>query len=253
MEPTLFKSKSDVSWWRAALEFIFEFESKRGEILYHWIAFTDGLSFSTEEFYQRVEEEIKARNLPDLAISRQEFAETSLLSGKRSYLRIMRERLTLDTCAAPFGTTFFFSCRTLYAPALVRLWHILAVIVFLGAIGGLLIRPLGLVYAVVAMVALAFALVATLRNVAVSTSSSLDSIILRVPVVSTIYENWFREETYYRYDTRLLYLKILPDLIKELSDDMVATKGVKLERQYERSPIFTELYKPVRATEPEPA
>lgn len=248
MEQAEFKSKSS-NPWRGILEFVFGIENKRGDILHHWIAFADGLSFSTEEFYRKVEDEIKARSLPDLAISQEEFAETSVLSGKRSYLRIMRERLTFDTCAAPFGNIFFFSCRTLYVHALVRLWHILALILLFAVIGRLLIQPLGLLGAAVAMVTLVFALVAVLRNVSVFGAESFDSLLLRIPIICTVYETWFREETYYRYDTRLLYLRILPDLIKELAQDIVAAKGVKLEREYERSPVFAGLYKPAQPKE----
>ena len=37
--------------------------------------------------------------------------------------------------------------------------------------------------------------------------------LMKIPVVGPIYENWFRKETYYRQDTRLVYLKLLPELI----------------------------------------
>ena len=63
-------------------------------------------------------------------------------------------------------------------------------------------------------------------------------------MISTIYEDWFREDTYHREDMRLVYLKILPDLIKELADETCAAKGMKLE-QFQRAPILDELYKRV--------
>ena len=37
-----------------------------------------------------------------------EFAEGGILSGKRQYLRLRRERLVFDICSAPFGTSWFF-------------------------------------------------------------------------------------------------------------------------------------------------
>lgn len=233
------------TWLRNAIEFVFGFQNTRGEVLDHWISFTDGFSFSSEEFYAQVENELKSRNIPNLTISRQEFTAGGMLSDKRTYLRLMRERLAFDACAAPFGEVYFFSCRTLYVPALVRLWHILAVLSFLTLVEGVLIQPLGLVFATVAVVALMFAMAEVLRNAAAATLGNLDSVFLNIPVISTIYQNWFREDTYYRYDTRLVYLKILPDLIKELAAEVVAEKGVKLKRQYERTPVFGQLYKPV--------
>jgi hypothetical protein len=71
--------------------------------------------------------------------------------------------------------------------------------------------------------------------------------------VATIYEDWFRADTYYRADTRLIYLQRIPELIKEIAEDITATKGARLEEQYLLAPIFGELYKrvpPRNKTEP---
>ena len=117
---------------RALLDFIFGFENKKGDILDYWIAFHDSLSFSPQDFYDSIGKELEARKVPGMEISREEFTEGGLLSDKRIYLRLFRERLAIYTCAAPFGAGYFFSCRTVHVPALVRLWHIIAAIVFLG-------------------------------------------------------------------------------------------------------------------------
>jgi hypothetical protein len=118
-----------------------------------------------------------------------------------------------------------------YIPALVRLWHILATLIFFTLVGLLLIWPLGLTFATTALIGLVFALAGVLRNASTAGFSDLDHILLQIPVVSTIYQDWFRQDTYYREDTRSLYLQILPDLIKELAENMCAAKGVKLQRQ----------------------
>ena len=229
---------------RSLIDFIFGFKNKKGEILGHWISFVDGFSFPPLEFYSNLQKEMEARKIPSLEVSRVEFAEGGWLSDRRTYLRIIRERLAFDTCAAPFGTSYFFSCRTVYVPALVRLWHILAASLFLFLIWHLLVRPLGLVFATISIVTLLFALAGVLRNAAASALSKLDSLLLSLPVISTIYEDWFREDTYHREDMRLVYLKILPDLIKELADETCAAKGMKLE-QFLRAAILDELYKRV--------
>ena len=95
------------------------------------------------EFYAKVEQELAAHKIPGMEISRVQFAEGGLLSDQRTYLRLMRERLCIDTCAAPFGNIFFFSFRTVYVPALVRLWHIMAAIAFFIVVERLLIIPSG--------------------------------------------------------------------------------------------------------------
>jgi hypothetical protein len=234
---------------RAWFNFVFEFENKKGDILDHWIAFHDNFSFSPQEFYDAIEKELQARKIPGMEISHEEFAEGGMLSDKRIYLRLFRERLALYTCAAPFGTGYFFSCRTVYVPALVRLWHIIAALAFFSIVGGILVKPLGIMFAAVAMVALMFALAAVLGNAAMS---DLDTLLLKIPVVATIYEDWFRADTYFRQDTRLFYLQQIPNFIKELAEDITAAKGARLEQQYQLPPILGELYKRVPPRKPEP-
>ena len=237
-----FKSKKG-EMLRACLDFVFGFKNKKGDILNHWISIFDNFNFSPQEFYDIIEKELEARKIPSLEISREEFGEGGLLADRRQYLRLFRERLALYTCAAPFGTGYFFSCWTVYVPALVRLWHIVAALLFFNVVGWLLVKPLGMTFAAIAMVALMFALAGVLRNAATSALSDLDALLLKIPVVAAIYEDWFREDTYYRLDTRMIYLQRLPALIKELSDDITAAKGARLVEQYERAPILGELYK----------
>lgn len=249
--PELKSKKGEIL--RAWFDFIFGFENKKGDILGHWIAFHDNFSFSPQEFYDAIEKELQSRKIPGMEISHEEFAEGGLISEKRIYLRLFRERLALYTCAAPFGSGYFFSCRTVYVPALVRLWHIIAAFVFFSIVGGLLVKPLGIMFATVAMIALMFALAGVLGNAATSALSDLDTLLLKIPVVATIYEDWFRADTYYRHDTRLIYLQRIPEIIKELAEDITAAKGARLEQQYQLQPILGELYKrvPPRKAEPE--
>jgi hypothetical protein len=235
---------------RAWFDFVFGFENKKGDVLDHWIAFHDSLNYPPQEFYAAIEEELQARKIPGMEISREEFAEGGLLSDRRIYLRLFRERLAIYTCAAPFGAGYFFSCRAVHVPALVRLWHIIAALIFFGVVGGLLVKPLGATFALIAMVALMFALAGVLRNAATSTFADLDALLLKIPAVSTIYQDWFRADTYYRDDTRVIYLQRIPKLIRELAEEITAAKGAKLVEQYQFAPIFGELYKRVPPSEP---
>jgi hypothetical protein len=68
---------------------------------------------------------------------------------------------------------------------------------------------------------------------------------MKIPVVGPIYENIFRKDTYYRQDARLVYLKIVPDIVKELAEEVTGAKGIKLVKQFESAPILGELYKPI--------
>ena len=230
---------------RWLIDFVFTFKNKRGEVLDYKLSHADGLNLSAQEFYAQVEAALAARKIPGMEISRVHFNEGGLLSDQRVYLRLMRERLCIDTCAAPFGNLYFFSSRTVYVPALIRLWHILATGFFFGATFFLLAKPLGANYAVIATVALVFALVGVLRNAASDGGSDLDTLLLKIPVVGTLYENWFRVDTYYREDTRNLYVDLLPKFIDELAQETCAAKGVKLERRFQPAPPVSDLNKPL--------
>lgn len=85
----------------------------------------------------------------------------------------------------------------------------------------------------------------TLRNAVAMGFQDLDAALIKSPVLGPIYECWFRKETYYRIDTRLMYLDTVSNVVKELAEEVTCAKGVKLVRQYEQAPILNELYKPV--------
>lgn len=221
------------------------FKSKKDEVLNHWIAFVDGFGLPPQEFYETVEQELVARRIPGLEVSRVEYAEGGLLSHQRIYLRMIRERLAFDTCAAPFGTGFFFSCRTVYSPAVIRWWHILVALIVLQLVFGLLARPLGIEFAAIATVGLIVAIALVFRNTVALNLADLDAALLKTPVIGPIYERWFRLDTYYRQDTRLMYLEMVPKLVQELAEAVTADKGLKLVPQYQRAPVLGELYKPV--------
>jgi len=220
------------------------FGPKKADVIEHWYALVPGFSASGKEFFADVERELKAREVPGLDIAYVEFAEGGVLSSKREYLRMTRERLVFDVCASPFGTAFFFSCRFAQIPAVIRLWQLFIVVV-----GGLMVmalafRYLGLILAPVVLLAgLAF-LVYTLRNAVAMGLKDFDTALIRSPVVGPIYENWFRKETYYRHDTRLMYLDTVNAVVKAKVEEVTGAKGIKLIRFMEHSPILDELYKP---------
>jgi hypothetical protein len=237
---------------RKCIDFVFGFENKKGDILDSWIYFADSFNFPPQEFYAAIEKEMVARKIPGMEISREEFSEGGLLSDKRIYLRLFRERLALYTCAAPFGTGYFFSFRAIYVPALVRLWHILVLWFFFGVINALLLALLGFTFAGVASITLLFAIAAVFRNATAAGFGDLDTLLLKIPIVSTIYENWFREDTFYRIDTRTLYLQTLPEIVRKLAEDVTAAKGVKLLPQRGHLPALSELGKSLPSTPQQP-
>lgn len=218
----------------------------------HWIASADDFTLAPQEFYDSVEKEIFALKIPGLEISRVDYAEGGLLSDNRVYLRLIRERLAFDVCAAQFGTRYFFSCRTVYSPAEVKFWHVLVVLGGLYGIFYELAQFLSIVMAGVALLGLVLAVCLMFRNVVASGLNDIDTLLLKIPAIGPIYERVFRKETYYRFDTRLMYLDTVPAVIQKLADDVTGAKGVKLVRQYQSAPILGEIYKPLPPRKPEP-
>jgi hypothetical protein len=227
-------------------------KSKNAEVLQHWIAFAEGLTLAPSEFYGSVETEIKNLQVPGLAMARVEFSEGGALSDKRLYLRMVRERLIFDVCAAPFGKTFFFSCRFAEIPLAVQIWEILVVLALVPFCVGFsfylctkvfgILGPFLWPFLVTAFIGLAVYLI---RNAVALGLKDLDSTLIKTPIVGSIYQAWFRRETYYRHDTRLMYLELVSRTVKQLAEEAVAAHGLKLLKQYEQAPILGELYKPV--------
>src|ERR1035438_6432882 len=112
------------------------FRSKKADVLSHWYTLVPGFNTSSQEFYGSVEEDLKARQVPGLEMSRVDFSEGGILSDKRTYLRMTRERLVFDVCAAPFGVNYFFSCRFAELPAIVELWQLVTLVMVLSFCGG---------------------------------------------------------------------------------------------------------------------
>jgi len=178
-----------------------------------------------------------------MEISRVEFAEGSLFSEKRLYLRMIRERLIFDTCAAPFGSGYFFSCRTVFMPPIISIWHILVILFVLNGMLGMFFQILGFLYGTIAFVGLLAAVALVMRNAISMELQDLDSFLVKTPGIGPLYEWIFRRETYHRMDTRLCYLHMIPSIVKELAEDLAAEKGLKLVHQYEQAPVLGELYK----------
>jgi hypothetical protein len=79
------------------------------ELLAHWHLLLDDFATSSKDFYSSVEQALASRQLPAAKTKRVDWSEGGLFSAKREYLRVTRDDLTFDICAAPYGNGFFFS------------------------------------------------------------------------------------------------------------------------------------------------
>jgi hypothetical protein len=217
---------------------MFWFQSKKADVLSHWYALVPDFQTTSDEFYTEFEQELKLRQVVGLSVSRQEFVEGSLLSDKRVYLRMIRERFVFDICAAPFGTSYFFSCRFAIIPPVIRLWEILVFLVGLGILFEISRRLFGSFFGIfvffVAFVAGAW----LLRNSIGLGLEDLDRTLTRLPVIGALYERFLRRETYYRLDTRLMYHDIVLDIMMTKVANLTDAKGIKLLRTKHHNSVW---------------
>jgi hypothetical protein len=78
-----------------------------------------------------------------------------------------------------------------------------------------------------------------LKNAVAIGLANLDTVLIKVPLLGPVYERFFRKETYYRHDTRVMYLQTVPVIVKRLVDDLTAAKGVTLSERIEGKPFQT--------------
>jgi uncharacterized membrane protein YbaN (DUF454 family) len=215
----------------------------QANVLSHWYTPVPNFNMSTQEFYNKVEAELKAQQVPGLEVSRVEFLEGGLFSAKRQYLRLTRERLTFDVCAAGFGVNFFFSCRFAELPLKIKFSGVLLLFILCALFLGTMSYTLGTVGIVISVLPLLVG-VYILKNALNFGLESLDKALIKHPTFGPLYEYFVRKETYYRQDTRLMYMTVVEGIVKKLVEEETATKGVKLLSQYEYAPILGEQYKP---------
>ena len=102
---------------------------KPGEVLSHWRTFSPNFNMSSQEFYANVRKALEARKYPAISIEEVSYSEGGLHTAKRAYLRVRRENLVFDICAAPFGVDFLFSWWLAeLAPTFAILWGCASVI-----------------------------------------------------------------------------------------------------------------------------
>jgi hypothetical protein len=218
--------------------------SQKAEVSSHWGTALRSLQFSAQEFYGKVEQAIYAREWPGVELLRVRHSEAGLLSHKREYLRVVRQRQVFDICAATFGKDYFFTLREaeikpplsfatflifLLALSMLFTWSVTS----FGAYAGLINFS--------ALLAIGFFLMFNALRMGMT---RLDGLFMRLPVIGPIYETFFRRSTtYFQHDTRMVFLKLMDELVKEQVDEETSAKGIKLLSCFEHRPIFDDFYK----------
>lgn len=178
---------------------------RAGDVISHWHHSVENFSASALEFYQSLEEALRAKEAPGVKTQRVDWAESGLLSAKREYLRVSYSRYSFDICAAPFGKDFFFSwwltkrrpesALMIGCGAMIGLLVLLMVFVKVaGAVGGFLLF----------LVALGIAWGA-LANGAFAGAEIVEDVILALPIWGPLYARYVKPVTYFSEDSRLIF------------------------------------------------
>lgn len=216
---------------------IFSSKRRAQEVLHYAHTFKENFRMPAQDFYSAVLKAIELRQIPNLQVQYHEFFEGGIQTFKRQYLRLVRDRLVFDICAAPFGTGFFFSCRLGVLPTRVSFVGILLILGGLTAAWGYVTKVLGIYLGSGSFLIVLLVLCWLLKNVDKFGLNELDMLLARIPLFGPIYERFFQTETYYREDTRKMYLETVPPIVQELVRKFTAAEGtVRPARSDEADP-----------------
>jgi hypothetical protein len=210
-------------------------------VISHWSTLIEGFQASPLSFFKSVEEALARREIPETKKSRVDYKEAGLLSANREYLRVQREKLVFDVCAAPFGTGFFVSYWL--AEDRLKLNPLVKLLVIFGILGvsTFLLMSAGVVWGffLLAIIVVGGMLGA---QMAASTGDFDDEIIVALPLLGTLYLWLFRPATYYRIDSMTMFQKAVHNSVLEVIDAMTAEKGIRALSEADRKPTMREFY-----------
>jgi hypothetical protein len=225
---------------------------KPKEIMGRWPTLIEGLQFSSQEFYVRVEAAIAERKIPDLKIERIDWKEGGPLTARREYLRMTRERLSFDLCAAPFGTGFFVSLW--FREKELKFGFLAWLLVFMAVIATICLiivlnssiwtlRSWGIHATGSNLTACLSGIIAlAVIGVVVIVGPNLDLLLIQTPVVGYLYERYFRKITLYRLDVTTMYLTSVHRAVTQVVDELTKAQGIPPLSELERRPVMRELF-----------
>ena len=118
-------------FWIILILFVIWLAATRTIITGHWHHTFDDVNFSALEYYQKLDEGLKAREVPGLSLYTTTYRETVIFGAKRTYMRIRRGDHIFEACAAPFGTGMYASWWFVNETTRIqRIWRSLPIISF---------------------------------------------------------------------------------------------------------------------------
>ena len=187
----------------------------------YWHHLLENVQASPLEFYKALEGALQKRQIPDVKHSRVSWPEGGYFSARREYLRVRRNDLTFDICAAPYGTGFFVS------------WWL-----------GSLRRWLYLVVAVLLLMVPGYGWMILPKTLARTPLAAILALLLwAIPIFGWLFLWRMSRPTYYKIDTALMFQDAVHSSVLEVVDGMTSAKGVRALSELERKPILRGFHK----------
>jgi len=208
----------------------------------NWSTLIENFQASPKEFYVSVERAIASRQVPDINKSRVDWKEGGLLTAFREYLRISREKLVFDICAAPYGTGFFISWwlaelrPSAIGPTLVVLGIVFLLYDRLAFYFGFATAS---IYTLIGLI-----LIVLLLGILVNRSPGANWVryVLVIPLIGKMIERFFMPPTYYRMDTEAMFKASIEQSVKEVLNQMLQAKGLRALTELELKPIMRDFF-----------
>jgi len=80
----------------------------------NWNTLIDGMNYSTRDFYNRLEDELKSHGIENIYFYEKAHREGNMTTRKRKYMRVQYKEYYYDCCCAPFGNGTFISWWLIY-------------------------------------------------------------------------------------------------------------------------------------------
>lgn len=187
---------------------------------------------SPKAVYQGILQEIARKEIPGVRYGEAVLHESGPFSPYRAYLQIRREFSDFFVCAAPVGTSFFVSVRTIDRYPRSRWFHFLyvAFLVFV-------ISFLGFVWdgtaGAIALPILSLSLVwSVCRYAAYSVEGFLSEHLPEVPILGALYLRFFRPDTFYRQDLHVAFLTLVDDVIRKVVEGLEPSPPLRPQPGY---------------------
>lgn len=100
----------------AIIFFLLVFLLVKKELMNRWSTLILGLSYSTKEFYERLEKTLSEQGLEGLDMHLKKINIGAIGMGQRYYFVVRWKEFQYDICAAPFADSFFVSYWALQQP-----------------------------------------------------------------------------------------------------------------------------------------